>query len=145
MTDAAANTLAEQMAGTTFTVAAPAYTVLSAANLDCLADPACRDNCFAVLHDPDLGEYTVIVEDAVGCAVEIRAGTKRYPGYRLIRFNLLLPFEGVGFIATLTRAVADRGANLLAISGYSCDYLMVADDDLDQAVLALRGLGLKQR
>lgn len=139
-----ADLLADQIAGSTFTVAAPVYTVLAAADLACLADRNARERCFAAVYDADIREYTLIIEREAGQAVPLEADKAPHFGYRLIRFNLLIPFEGVGFIAALAGAVAARGANLLAVSAYSCDYMLVKEEDLDRAVRGLKELGIRE-
>lgn len=68
-----------------------------------------------------------------------------HDGYRAIRFNLFAPFEGVGFIATLAGAIARKGINILCVSAYSCDYILVKEGDLAEAVRALRELGIKEK
>ena len=137
-------TLSEQMGGTTFEALAGRYLVAR------LADgqvPAASDfvrHCFALFRDPADGELTAIAEEPAADRFRLETGREIHRGYRIIRFNLLVPFEGVGFIATLSRAIADRGINLLAASAYSFDYILVKEDDLPSALEALRGLGMRE-
>ena len=46
-----------------------------------------------------------------------------------------------GFIACVTRAIADRNLNVLVVSTFSKDYVPVREEALAEAVAALRELG----
>jgi hypothetical protein len=48
--------------------------------------------------------------------------------YRLISLNVSIPFYSVGFLATVSDAFADRGMNILIVSTYSKDYILVRAD-----------------
>jgi hypothetical protein len=62
--------------------------------------------------------------------------------YRLIGINVAAPFTCVGFLAAVTGAIAERGVDLLAVSTYSRDYVLVAEQDVEAASLALKDLGM---
>lgn len=57
--------------------------------------------------------------------------------YRVISFELDLPADLVGFMAAVTRQLADAGVPLLAACGYTRDHLMVLDEHLTNAMAAL--------
>lgn len=92
---------------------------------------------FAVIRDGK--ELTCILEE------ELAAG-REYSGYdggwRLITFDMVLPFSLVGFFAKVSGALAAAGISILAFSSYSTDHVFVKDRDLDRAVKALCKLGL---
>ncbi|MDT3436086.1 ACT domain-containing protein [Haloarcula sp. 1CSR25-25] len=52
-----------------------------------------------------------------------------------------LPFELVGFLATVASALAEVDISVFVISTYSTDHVFVKEDDLDAAVLRLENLG----
>src|SRR6266545_3697736 len=60
--------------------------------------------------------------------------------YRLISFELDLPPDLVGFMATLSGVLAGAGIPLLAICGFTKDHLLVREHDLEQALAALATL-----
>jgi len=64
--------------------------------------------------------------------------------YRLIALNVSIPFYSVGFLATVSQAIAEQGMNILVVSTYSKDYIMVKDDKLENAKSVLLGLGFKE-
>ena len=137
--------LVEQIANSTFTVMASRYAAVSAASLDCLSSRELREQCFAAIFDPDIGEYTLIIQPLALAGIVLRPECEAHDGYRVIRFNLFAPFEGVGFIATLAGAIARKGINILCVSAYSCDYILVKDGDVQDAVCALRELGMREK
>ncbi len=63
-------------------------------------------------------------------------------GWRLVTFDMTLPFSLIGFFAAISRALADERIGLLAISSYSTDHIFVKDKDLDRAGKALGKLGI---
>lgn len=62
--------------------------------------------------------------------------------YKLIALNVSVPFYSVGFLAAVTRAIADSGNNILVISTYSKDYILVREGSLKECEKALIKLGL---
>lgn len=64
--------------------------------------------------------------------------------YCLIAMNVSVPFYSIGFLATVGDAFAKRGINILIVSTYSRDYLLVRHDLLAQAKEILSGLGFGQ-
>jgi len=63
--------------------------------------------------------------------------------YRIITFNVTLPFNLVGFMSIISSALAKVGISLLAISSYSTDHILVKDKDLNKTIEALKELGIK--
>jgi hypothetical protein len=64
--------------------------------------------------------------------------------YRLISLNVSIPFYAVGFLAKVSDAIAGQGMNILIVSTYSKDYILVKADKIDTAIIALKKLGFKQ-
>ncbi len=63
-------------------------------------------------------------------------------GWRLITFDMILPFGLVGFIAQVSGVLAAEGISIMALSSYSTDHILVKDKDLERAAMALEKLGL---
>ena len=57
--------------------------------------------------------------------------------FRLLTFDLVLDWEVVGFLALVTRILAEAGVSCGALSAFSRDHLLVKQDDLPKALLAL--------
>jgi hypothetical protein len=64
--------------------------------------------------------------------------------YALIALNVSVPFYSVGFLAAVSKAIADRGIDILIISTYSKDYILVKKSELDSAKAALRETDLQE-
>jgi uncharacterized protein len=60
--------------------------------------------------------------------------------FRVISFNLDLPDDLVGFLAVASRTLADAGVPILAICGYTKDHILVREEHLDRALVALTAL-----
>lgn len=133
--------LEEQMRGTVFSVLDKSYAMVRGAGRGSLAEAA--ESCLAAMYDPGIDECTLVLEEPLSPAAPIDPTAKIHGGYRAIRFELSVPFEGVGFIAALAGVIAGKGVNILALSAFSCDYIMVKNEDLAVSLQALTGLGLR--
>lgn len=69
---------------------------------------------------------------------------KNKENYALIALHVSVPFYSVGFLAAVTRAIAAREMDILIVSTYSKDYILVKQAELEKATLALKELGLKR-
>jgi hypothetical protein len=92
-------------------------------------------DAFATVQAPD--ERTVVVEESRLNTLEPLA-VKR--GWRVFTFEVLLPFDLVGFLARVTTELADAGVSVFVLSAYSTDHVLVKAEDLDTAAERLRGL-----
>jgi len=62
-------------------------------------------------------------------------------GWKILTFDMVLPFEIVGFLAKVSRVLADEKILLFAISAYSTDHILVKEKDLIRAEEKLKELG----
>jgi hypothetical protein len=60
--------------------------------------------------------------------------------YRLITFDVVLEPTLVGFMAYITKALAQAQISVLPFAAYSRDHIFVQEADLDQALRVLEGL-----
>ena len=59
--------------------------------------------------------------------------------FRLLSFDVELPFEIVGFMAQIAKIFADAGISILPFSSFSRDHVLIRQDDLARALKSLRG------
>jgi hypothetical protein len=57
---------------------------------------------------------------------------------RMIRFDTVLDFSVVGFIADISRALADAEISILSISTFQTDAILVHESRFDDAVAAVK-------
>jgi len=98
------------------------------------------DEHFLVTRDAD--EITVVTSEKNVAALDLIERNK--DDYRLIALNVSVPFYSVGFLATISDALANKGMNILVVSTYSKDYLLVKADLVKIAEGTLLMLGFKQ-
>ncbi|ELZ65238.1 hypothetical protein C457_17102 [Haloferax prahovense DSM 18310] len=114
--------------GGTVIVSAATYAVVKAER----GDP----DAFATIRDEN--ETTVVVEEErvdEASAVEVERGWKR------LTFEMVLPFELVGFLAQVAGALAEEDISIFALSAYSTDHVLVREDDVAAAAAKLESLG----
>ena len=91
---------------------------------------------FMIFMDPH--EVTLIL-DEIDLA-NMRPGltmAKVETGYRMLTFNIVLDLSVVGFMAEISRILAEAGVAILPLSAYSRDSLLIKQDDLATALKAL--------
>lgn len=101
--------------------------------------PAATENFFMVSRDED--EITVVAQESE--AGKLKILEKNKDTYALIALNVSVPFYSVGFLAAVTHAIAEAGMNILVVSTYSKDYIMVKSDCARRAADELLKLGFK--
>jgi hypothetical protein len=60
--------------------------------------------------------------------------------YRLITFDIVLDLSIVGYLAVISRVLADAGISIYALSTYLRDHVLVKESDAETAVNILRVL-----
>ena len=98
------------------------------------------DEAFATIDDGR--EYTSVVEEERLTDIETLDAE---PGWVRLTFDVVLPFELVGFLAVVAGALADADVSVFALSAYSTDHVLVREADEDRAVETLAGLGCDVR
>ena len=66
--------------------------------------------------------------------------TEAEAGYRLITLEVRLDWQVTGYLAAVTRALADAGVPVGVLSSFQYDHLLVRDDLLGKAEAALQHL-----
>lgn len=61
--------------------------------------------------------------------------------YKLIEFKPAIPFQTVGFLAKIAEVIANQGMNILIISTFSKDYIMIKEEFLEKGIKALKDTG----
>lgn len=62
-------------------------------------------------------------------------------GWTLLTFDVVLPFDLVGFLAVVASALAERDVSIFALSAYSTDHILVKQADTERALDTLSALG----
>jgi len=94
---------------------------------------------FMITKDKD--EITVVAE--ANQIPDLDFVERNKEDYKLIALNVSIPFYTVGFLAKVSQAIAEGGMNILIVSTYSKDYIMVKKDVLDKALGILKRLGFR--
>jgi hypothetical protein len=93
---------------------------------------------FAVVKDKN--EITLIIDERHLNKLPV---LESEGGFRLITFDVTLPFGLVGFISTVSRVLAAKEVSILVVSSFSTDHILVKENDLDRTIKALREIGIK--
>lgn len=94
----------------------------------------------ALLVDKD--EVTLMIPDDVCDAFSnrLKYGTISEITYRLITFDVVLEPTLIGFMAYITKALAEADISVMPFAAYSRDHLFVAEADIDKAMSILQSL-----
>jgi hypothetical protein len=93
-------------------------------------------NHFLICKDAD--ETTIITKEK---NISGTPHEKDVKWFKLIEFKTSVPFKGVGFIAKISETIASAGLNILVVSTFSKDYILVHEEELDTALKALEKIG----
>src|SRR5579864_7344179 len=85
------------------------------------AAPARPEDHFLVSFDQD--EVTVVTE--LHNFAKLNALERNKEDYALFELKVSVPFYSVGFLAAISSAIATKNINLLIVSTYSKDYVLV--------------------
>jgi hypothetical protein len=86
----------------------------------------------------DAHEVTLLLDEEDWRTMRHAARDARVEGdFRLLTFDIVLDWKTVGFLAHVTRILADAGISAGALSAFSRDHLLIKQDDLGTALRAL--------
>ncbi len=87
----------------------------------------------------DKQEITLMLAEEIWHTISARFPDARARGdWRMIRFDTVLDFSVVGFIAEISRALAEADVSILSISSYSTDAVLVHEVQFNAAVIAVK-------
>ena len=93
-------------------------------------------NHFLISEDQD--EITVITEEKNITQVKY---TEEVKWFKLLEIRTTHPFLVKGFLAKISKTIADAGLNILIISTFSKDYILIREEDERAAVQVLESIG----
>ena len=101
---------------------------------------------------PERGRHFMVSEDGSEITVVTKEENLRFVDvaernketYALIALNPSKRSYSVGFLAAVAHAIAKQKMDILLLSTYSRDYVLVRTQDLNAARSALLGIGLKE-
>jgi hypothetical protein len=86
----------------------------------------------------DKWEVTLLLDDTdFGTLRHALRSKKTEKGFRLLTFDVELDFNIVGFMAAISRILADAGISIVALSAFSRDHFLIKQADLPNALKAL--------
>ena len=62
-------------------------------------------------------------------------------GWKVITFDMILPFGLIGFLARVSAALAKAGISICALSAYSTDHILVKAENLEKGLACMEKLG----
>lgn len=87
----------------------------------------------------DKEEVTLILPESDWERIGAQFSDTQWVGQRrLIRFDAVLDFSVVGFIAEISRALAEADISILSVSTYKTDAVLVHESRFDDAIRAIK-------
>lgn len=100
------------------------------------ASEICVDDSFMVVQDGD--EITIVTEEKDISKTKYDASVK---WFKLFEILVSVPFYAKGFLARITDAISSQGLNVLVISTFSKDFVLVREESYEVAEKALKDIG----
>jgi hypothetical protein len=92
----------------------------------------------AFVNITDKNEITVIIEQSKYNNKDVIEIEK---DWKILTFDMVLPFGLIGFLAKVSKVLADEKILIFAVSAYSTDHILVKEKDLARAEEKLKELG----
>ena len=106
--------------------------------VECLSEAVADDESFVSLIR-DKQEITLMVAEDLWQNISARfPGAQARGDWRMIRFDTVLDFSVVGFIAEVSRALAEADISILSVSTYSTDAVLVPASQYESADVAVK-------
>ena len=93
-------------------------------------------NHFLISQDND--EITIVTEEKNIVKTKYE---KEVKWFKLFEFKVSIPFLAPGFLAKISKTIADKKMNILIVSTFSKDYALIREEDFKVAVKALEEVG----
>ena len=97
------------------------------------------EGAFAIIKDKN--EITIVIDQSKiknnKNIIEIEKD------WKILTFDIELPFNLVGFLAKVSKALAEEKISIFVISAYSTDHILVKEKNLKKAISKLKNLGFK--
>lgn len=97
------------------------------------------EDAFSVIKDKS--EITCVIEQSK--IKNRKSMIKIEDSWRIITFDIVLLFGLVGFIAKISKALAEEGISIFIISAFSTDHILVKNQNLGRTINKLENLGLR--
>jgi hypothetical protein len=62
--------------------------------------------------------------------------------WKILTLDIVFPLDIVGILAKISGVLAERGISVLTISAYSRDHFLIREKDMQEAIAALKSLGI---
>jgi len=89
----------------------------------------------------DKNETTVIIEQSKYDEEDEENVIEIEKDWKILTFDMILPFGLVGFLAKVSKVLADEKIAIFAVSAYSTDHILVKEKNLTRAEEKLKELG----
>lgn len=111
-----------------------------------------RENWLKLLENPELSprmsapfmifldkwEVTLLLDESdFGTIRHAISKAKTEGNFRLLSFDIELDFNVVGFLAEITRILAEANISIVALSAFSRDHILIEQSDLSKALKVL--------
>jgi len=92
----------------------------------------------------DYKEVSIVAKSSEWNRVSKKFYTYEIAGpYKLITFNIVLDLSIVGFMALISKKLADAGVSIYAISTYFRDHILVKSEDAENAIRVLENMKIE--
>lgn len=95
-------------------------------------------NHFLICRDQD--EITVVTEEK---NLESTKYSQDVKWFKLIEIKVATPFLAKGFLAKVSKTIADQDMNILIVSTFSKDYILLNEKDWQIGINALKEIGFQ--
>ena len=96
---------------------------------------------FAIIKDKN--EITIVIDQSKINEKLKKRIIKIEKDWKILTFDMVLPFGLVGFLAEISKTLADAGVSIFVISSFSTDHILIKEKNLKKSINKLKILGFK--
>jgi hypothetical protein len=95
-------------------------------------------DAFAVITDKD--EITIIIDQK---KLQDIIPNEYEKNWKILTLDIIFPMNTIGILSKISGCFAEKGIPVMTVSAYSRDHFLVREKDMDDAVTALKSIGIK--
>jgi len=95
-------------------------------------------DAFAVITDKD--EITIIIDQN---KLQNIIPNEHEKNWKILTLDIIFPMDLVGILSKISGCFAEKGIPVMAVSAYSRDHFLIREKDINDAVTALKSIGIK--
>lgn len=125
--------LEQVIASSSFSISSETYSIIQSTES--------YEDAFAIVKLADNNVTLVVKERDATYHIASKNIVSIDKGWKIVTIDAELPLDLVGFLATISQALADAHISIFAVSSYTTDHILVKEEQIDETISIFQELG----